>query len=81
MRELKKLLQANNAQAQGPTYAAVARANMPMLTVRTTFPRDKKGDVQPQQRLRVEDDKCSITVNTSRVKDEKPDFVAVKAKL
>jgi hypothetical protein len=40
----------------------------------------KPNELKQQQRLRVEDDKCSITVNTSRVKDEKSDFVAVKTK-
>lgn len=74
VRELKKLIQVNNDTAQGPTYAAVARGNVPISTVTGKCPRDKPGGTKQQQRLRVEDDKCSITVNTSRVKDEKLEF-------
>lgn len=66
-----------NVKAQGPTHAAVAKANMPIPTVAS----DKANELKQQPRLRVEDDKCSITVNTSRVKDEKLDFVAVKTKV
>lgn len=76
VRELKKLIQASNNKAQSLTYAAVAKANMPIPTATS----DKPNEPKQQQRLRVEDDKCSITVNTSRVKDEKLDFVAVKTK-
>lgn len=76
VRELKKLIQVSDNKAQGLTYAAVAKANMPIPTTAS----DKANELKQQQRLRVEDDKCSITINTSGVKDEKSDFVAVKTK-
>jgi hypothetical protein len=76
VKELKKLIQVSNDKARGLAYAAVAKANMPIPAATS----DKPDELKQQQRLRVEDDKCFITINTSRVKDEKSDFVAVKTK-
>ena len=76
VRELKKLIQASKNKTQVATYADVTRTSVPAATATN----DKADGMKQQQRLRVEDDKCSITVNTSRVKDEKSDFIAVKSK-
>lgn len=76
VRELKKMIQASKNKTQAPTYAEVTRTSMPTAIAKG----DTASGMKHQQKLRVEDDKCSITVNTSRVKDEKSDFVAVKSK-
>lgn len=76
MRELKKLIQVSSNKAQGLTYAAVTKSNMPILDAAN----DKANELKQQQRLRVEDEKCSITVKNLRVKDGESDFVAVDIK-
>jgi hypothetical protein len=62
-------------------HAAVTRASMPNVASGTQSPQGKPVAVKQQQRLRVEDDECSVTVNNSRVKGEKSHFLAVKVRL
>ena len=82
MEEMRKLLQqgstANTAKA---TYATVTAAGVQQAQPSSTARSRERGVSTLPQRVRVEDDKCAITINTSRFKGEKADFVLVKAAL
>ena len=79
VQELKKLVQKDNAGKL--TYATVLKASR--HDVQTAVNTGVAKAITPTQhhRLRAEDDKCSITINTTRFKGEKTDFVQVKAAL
>ncbi|KAK1807208.1 hypothetical protein LTR12_018449, partial [Friedmanniomyces endolithicus] len=79
VQEPKKLLR--NDDAGKPTYARALKANG--QDVQATVVNPVVGPVTPhhQQRLRVEDDKRSITINTARFKGEKTNFLQIKASL
>ncbi|KAF2677941.1 hypothetical protein K458DRAFT_464363 [Lentithecium fluviatile CBS 122367] len=76
---VRKLLQQNNTGKA--TYATELTTGM--QKVHTAAPcRPSQPDIPKQpQRMRVEDDKCAMTINTSRYKGEKTVLVQVRATL
>lgn len=62
-----------------PSYAAVVTKSIPGSA--TGSGSESRGTGVQSQRMRVDDDGCAITINTSRSKGEKADFVKVKAAL
>jgi hypothetical protein len=79
MEDMKKLLQQNNSGKA--TYAATLIAGKQNVQATDNRRSPKQDSPDQSQRMRVEDDKCAITINTSRFKGEKTDFVMVKAAL
>ena len=76
---MKKLLQKDNVGK--PIYAAALKTDsQARQTTKATLPSSEPTPTQ-QQRLRVEDDKCSVTINTFRFRGEKADLLQVKAVL
>lgn len=76
---MRKLLQQNNTGKA--TYATALMTGMQKVhTAAPCRPSQPDSPKQPQ-RMRVEDDKCAMTINTSRYKGEKTDLVQVKATL
>lgn len=72
MEGMRKLLQQSNTAKA--TYATVTAAGVQHMqksgAARSAEPEGSK----LSQRVRVEDDRCAITINTSRFKGEKTDF-------
>ncbi|KAK3109244.1 hypothetical protein LTR53_017716, partial [Teratosphaeriaceae sp. CCFEE 6253] len=79
MAEMKKLLQQCNSGKV--TYATALTAGISNSHMTDKPSSSTPGSPELSQRMRVEDDKCAVTVNTSRFKGEKADFVRVKATL
>ena len=79
VQELKKLVQKDNAGKL--TYATVLKANRLDVQATANIGAAKAGTPTQHRRLRVEDGKCPITINTTRFTGEKTDFVQVKAAL
>ena len=74
--ELKRMIQTDNVRR--PSYAEKAQAN----GEKRGQTADKPARPAPQpQRVNMEDDKRSITINVAQVKGEKEDFAEVKKKL
>ncbi len=79
VQELKKLVQHGNATKL--TYAtALKRDQQDTGLAGRTGVANATAPTQ-HHRLRAEDDKCSITINTTRFKGEKTDFIHFKATL
>lgn len=77
--ELKVLI--GKADKAKPSYAAAVTKGTPSTpTAGTGGARNPSRHAQAQ-RVRVDEDKCAITINTSRFKGEKADFAKVKATL
>ena len=76
---VRKLLQTNGTGKS--TYAVALTAGVPKAQATVTGRHPQGSDSSHPQRMRVEDDKCAMTINTSRFKGEKTDFVQVKATL
>ena len=68
----KKLIETENASRK--IYASVLKSTVSTRTAKAASPTQF-------HKLRAEDDKCSITINTTRVEGEKKNFVQVKAAL
>lgn len=79
VQELKKLVQRDSAGKQ--SYATALKASRHDVQAMVNTGAAKAVTPNQHQRLRAEDDKCSITINTTRVKGEKKDFIQVKAAL
>lgn len=62
-----------------PSYAAVITKSTPVSATRSGG--ESRNTGAQSQRVRVDEDGCAITINTSRFKGEKADFVQVKAAL
>lgn len=77
--ELRVLVgKANTAK---PSYAAaVTKSISTSPTADAGGARSLTGHAQAQ-RIRVDEDKCAVTINTSRLKGEKADFVKVMTTL
>ncbi|KAI9656449.1 MAG: hypothetical protein M1821_004655 [Bathelium mastoideum] len=73
VQELRKLLKMENVGRT--TYAAALKAGNQDVQVTTVNPSSRTASPNQRQKLRVGDDKCSVTVNTTRFKGEKADFV------
>lgn len=77
--ELKVLIE--NADKAKPSYASAVTKGIPNApTAGAGGVRSPTGRAQAQ-RVRLDEDKCAITINTSRFKGEKADFAKVKASL
>ena len=77
--ELKKLMRTEGAGKT--TYASALKLNAPEVQTAVNTGAAKALTPTQTHKLRAEDNKCSITINTTRVKGEKRDFVLVRAAL
>ena len=77
--ELKKLIQTMGAGQT--TYASAVKSTAQVVKTAVSTGTARAATPTQLHKLRAEDDKCSITINTTRVKGEKRDFVQVKAAL
>lgn len=76
VQELKKLLQPRVGDKI--TRAAALSASSHVGSGTATFQTHRSTPSSAMRKLRAEDDGCSITVNTSRVKGDKTDFARIK---
>ncbi|KAF4547227.1 Hypothetical protein D9617_52g060480 [Elsinoe fawcettii] len=83
MEGMKKLLQQDNTGRRKVTYAAAAApgTSTQQAEVMTAGRDSLVNDAKRPQRMRVEDDKRAMTINTSRHKGEKADLAQMKAAL
>lgn len=82
MEEMRKLpQQGSTAKTAKATYATVTATGVQSAQMSSTARSLGREGSTLSQRVHVEDDKCTITINTSRFKGEKADFVLVKAAL
>jgi hypothetical protein len=77
--KIRRLLQKNGEGKA--TYAATFASGIQQVETATTAQCSEAGAPVLLKRVRVEDDRCAITINTSRFKGEKADFVRIKAAL
>ena len=77
--KLKELIQSEGSSRT--TYASALKSTAQVVKTVVSTGTTKAATPTQLHKLRAEDDKCSITINTTRVKGEKRDFVQVKAAL
>lgn len=79
MERTRKLLQQNKAGRA--TYAAALASGTQAVQLTGNTHANPQDSPHQSQRMRLEDDKCAITINTSRFKGEKTDFRKMKLSL